>query len=797
MKSFYLQVLILLLFSFELCGRSTLEERPYLQTLAGTVINESNETVELGNVLLRSLVDSSLVKGEVFYDGTILLPDVSIGSYLLQVTSLGYTDHFQRVHIAEEIDTLHLETIVLELDELTAVEVTAQRKVYTQTGNGLIVNVAQTALANAGSVEDLLRNSPKVITDRAGGFALLGKGAATVYLDGQRLASLAILGTLSAQDIKRIEILENPPARFDAEGNGVINIVTNGKGQEGYRLTYLQEFGQGRYFRTLSRASAYYKAGKLFVQGSAGIQTLTWGNRFGQQRTYPDDYHIDNYYRVKMKRRPQNYDVRIGYELSPRHQVQLHCLNSTLRGEVTGNNQRAITENETEIFSLDSKVGGAFNQRNESYQFLSTHTIDTLGSSLQFGAQYTAYVFDRSDRIRQTVGEAERFINRQSLNRNDIEVRSGQVDYEQYLKPGVRLAAGAKISSITNNSFSGLEEITEEGQRQPLPEFTNGFDYEEHIVAGYLEASTEHQNWKFSAGLRSEWTKSLGQSGTTNLFDRNYLNFFPSASVTRKLNENTSLSLSYGYRINRPLFQDLNPYIVYVDSLVSLRGNPNLLPEYSHNLSGVLNHGGWNLNLGYIYTPGKINQLFRSPDPARPEVIAFVKENLLYTKLYSATVSRALSGKSWSAYLTLGVFYDDHAISDLEQQLVNTKTGVYLRIAPSLSLPGKMKFNASLNYTSPRVDGVYEDQAVSFINLSLSRKFVGDRLTTTLWANDIFRDYRFNGVTNFNGTRMEYLTALDWHFVKIMFNWNFGKLGNRNWRTKRGAGSEDQRILRN
>jgi len=281
------------------------------------------------------------------------------------------------------------------------------------------------------------------------------------------------------------------------------------------------------------------------------------------------------------------------------------------------------------------------------------------------------------------------------------------------------------------------------------------------------------------------------------LFDRNYLNLFPSASITRQLGAQNSVSLSYGYRINRPLFQDLNPYVLYVDSLVSLRGNPNLLPEYSHNLTANLNYEGWNLELSYVHTDGKINQLFRSPDPARPEIIAFVKENLRYTRLYSAAVSRPLGGKWWSAYLTAGIFYDDHAVADLDQQLNNTKTGVYLRLAPSLSLPGKFKFNAVLNYTSPRVDGVYNDNSVSYVNLSLSRKFFNDRFTATLWANDVFDDYRFTGVSHFNGSRMDYLSEGDWHYVKLMFNWNFGKLGNRNWKSKRGAGAEEGRILKN
>lgn len=789
--------LLFLLASFNIASRSLELIKPPISNLEGKVIDESGQVIVLGNALLLAPQDSSLIQGEVFYDGLLRMPDIPTGNYLLRVTALGFADYFLTVQIPAKSGTIDLGTVALKLTMLAEVEVTALRKVYTQTGDGLVVNVAQTALANAGSVVDLLRNTPKVITDRAGGFALLGKGAAIIYLDGQRLNTPAILESLSAQDVKRIEILDNPPARFEAEGNAVINIVTNGKGKEGYRFTLLQAIEQGKYFRAQTRGTAYLKTGKLFLQGTAGIEAQNRGSRFRQLLTYPGDYRNDNNYAFKSERRPHNLELRAGYELSPRHQLQFQYQNNVLKGENTGNNHREVTESGTPIFSLNSLVQGPFTQRNENYQLLSSHSLDTLGSSLQIGAQHTSFSFDRSQQIDQSIDQGIRMLNRQSLNRNDISVVSGQVDVEKYLTPTFRWASGLKFAVLSNGSFSGLDEVSTDGTSTSLPEFTNNFDFNESVLAAYLEAGWQHQGWKLNAGLRGEQTTTEGRSNEALLFDRSYLNLFPTVSVTRQLGEQNSASLSYGYRINRPLLQDLNPYILYFDSLVTLRGNPNLLPEYSHNITGSLNYEGWNLNLSYVHTDGKINQLFRSPDPARPEIIAFVKENLRYTKLYSATVSRPLSGKWWSAYITAGIFYDHHAIADLEQQLNNTKTGVYLRLAPSITLPGKLKFDAVLNYTSPRVDGVYDDNSVSYLNLSLSRKFFNERLTTTLWANDVFDDFRFTGVSHFNGTRMDYLSEGDWHYIKLMFNWNFGKLGNRRWKSKRGAGAEEGRILKN
>ncbi|MEM9259558.1 MAG: outer membrane beta-barrel protein [Bacteroidota bacterium] len=190
---------------------------------------------------------------------------------------------------------------------------------------------------------------------------------------------------------------------------------------------------------------------------------------------------------------------------------------------------------------------------------------------------------------------------------------------------------------------------------------------------------------------------------------------------------------------------------------------------------GAFAHGR-NLQLSYVHTNDKINQIYRSPDPANPNVVTFVKENLDIVKLYSVALSRPVSHGNFSAYLTAGMFYDDQRIQDISQQLVNARLGYFLEASPSLRILDNWSVSAYAKYTSTRVDAVYVDNPISIVNLAVSRKFLKDRLKVTLWSNDIFDRNWFSGVVTFNGMSANYISRGDWHYTKIVFNYTFGKL---------------------
>lgn len=763
------------------------------------VLNEEGVKVEAGNVILLSTADSSFIRGDIFFDGELNISNINEGRVILKISALGYKDFYQNV-IVDESGSKILDDITLQAAWLEGVEIIGRKKMFEVKGSDMVVNVEQTALSNAGSVLDIIRNSPKVIVNSAGNISILGKGNALIYLDGQLISSNQILNDLSSNEIKKIEIIENPSSKYDAAGNAVINIVTKKKTMEGYKIGLVQELGRGKFNRGNFQATSFFKYKKILLQASYGFQPWTFGSKFRQTTTLESPGNVsiaDNLYLVKFLRLDNSITGKSIYEINDDSSLGIQYVGTFQNVTREADNFRTVLNNGSPAFEIDSEVGGPFSQNSNTLNAFYQLSLDSLGSELSINTQYSNFYFLSQNTVNQDflTNGTTNIIQRRSRSENAIQIYSIQADYTKYISDKLSLQSGIKSANIITGNlvqFEGFDNNT----WSLLPEFSNQYDYQENISAAYFQLAW-NKAVSINAGVRAERTNTQGQSGEggeANLIDRTYLDIFPSLNVSKSFSEKLNASINYTNRINRPVFQDLNPYILYVDSLVSLRGNPNLTPEYSHGLSASLGVNKLNISLNYTYTKDKINQIFRSVDPNNPNVIAFVKENLNFTELYSLSLSHPINFRSFSAYLTIGGFYDDHNIDDIEGQLGNQKPGFMASGNLSYNLPYDIILNAFFNYTSARVDGVYIDNPISFINVSLSKSFLKDHLKVILHANDVLDKYRYTGVSKFNNMRMDYLTEGDWHYAKLTLRWDFGKLGANAFNRKGISNDELNRI---
>ncbi len=772
-----------------------------INQIKANVLSTDQEVIELGNIIIRSVKDSSLIFGDVFYDGKIDVSYTNQDVAILEISALGYEAYslaLNNVLSASQIDTIYLTPKAWE-----TVTITANQKLVEKVGPNLKVNVANTPLQHAGTALDAIQNAPKLIVDRNGQIQVLGKGNALIYLDGQQVASNTILSSLPSTDIASIEIIENPSAMYDASGNAVIHIKTRNKNIEGYKLGLTQEIGHGKHFRSFFQSNAYLKLSKWMFQGDYGIRPQTIGNQFIQERTFlanEDNFYTHNHYILDNKWVGHNYAFRSSFSPNKQHTMGIHYVGTYGTAEKRGDNYRFSTiGNGVANFDISTLVLGSTAQKSNTLTGHYNFESATGSQTLQISAQYADFGFNRnetSDQDFESNSMSER-IYRASTNENKIKIYTAQADYTRKLNENWNITSGIKNATIQNESSVRLSDIIDENTLEPLEDFSNAFDYQENILAAYGQLEGSIASIDMHAGLRVEHTTSMANSdklNTNNNLNRRYTKAFPSVSISTLLAEKYALQLSYNYRINRPLFQDLNPYVLYVDSLVSLSGNPNLVPEYGHNIAVGLSFDSWSFDLSYVYIKNKVNQIFRSLDPSNPNSISFVKENLLFTELYSAQVSRPFTYKGYSANFILGGFFDNHQTKDISDILANQKAGFYFQINQFFKLPWAMQGAAYARYTSARVDGIYIDNPMSFINVSLSKNFFHDQLTVRLWANDILDRWKFTGIAAFNNMEGTYLSEGDWHFAKIVFQWNFGKLGTRAFSKKKISDEELGRI---
>ncbi len=792
----------LMLFSFLMLA-------PYLMfsqtdselTVKLQIKGEGGEAIVIGNALILSPQDSSLIKGTVFYDGSLEIDRNTEKPYILKVTALGYENFLRKIESNQVLEGLN--KIALISSSLEEVVVTAKQELFVQKEGKFIVNVENSLLSNVGSALDVLRNSPKIFVNSNNEITVIGKGNAIIYLDGQRINSFDLIQNLNSRDIKSIEIIENPGAKYDADGNAVIEIKTKSRNLEGFKIGLLSELEQGTYLRGYNKITGYYKLPKLMLSASLGLKPFKFKARNDYARTYSEDdqlVYIDNKYVYITRRISQDYSFKTNYQINQSNVIALNFFGSNSNSDRNAVNNNLFDLNGENHFKMKTSLIGPLDLQNNTINLFYESTLDTLQSVLSISSQYSNHQLKRIENIVQEFQQENESneIKRKTYNRNDINVFAGQIDFVKNFKKQLSLETGIKTAWIENKSLLNFEAIDEVGKKELISELSTDYNYDEQLYAAYLSASFQKNTWNIKTGLRGELSlvKGVSHENLSNETknENRYLNVFPSISVGKKLNRHTSISLAYQEKILRPSFQDLNPFTFYVDSLVSFKGNPNLSPEYSRNASLNLNLKKLNLALNYNYIKDKINTIIVIGDLDEPAVFDFFRDNIISTNEYAMTLSAPLSKGKYNSYFSLTGRVETHKYLDLSEVVSNRQAGIYFYTSQNFMLPADVKFTVTYQYTSRRVDGLYTDNAFSVLGFGLSKKFLEGKLHLQLYGNDILDTYKFRGVASVYGNEWTYLSAGDYQYLKLSAEWSFGKLNSQQIRTNKISKEELERL---
>lgn len=767
------------------------------------VVDEEGAVIVVGNAIFRAKSDSSIVDGQLFYDGELRSDPLPSKPLFLQITALGYQTLYLDLDPDSQAPIADAGIIRLQALELTTVEVKARRPLVEQKGTDIVVNVANTGLTTLGTALEVLQSAPKVTVNNSGQIGVIGKGSALIYIDGQQISNRQVLENLPAADIDQIEIIENPSARYDAAGQAVINIKTKTKSLEGYKIGFRQEFEHGRYFRSFYGTNAYFQRGPLTLQTAYSYKPFQHYGRNDYGRAYTlgdEEVDIKNAYIYHRRKNTHNYQARVNYQISDEQRLGFQYTGNKADGHQSSNNTNAfVTNKPSTTFDMYTDAEAPFGQSNNAINGFYDLQLDTIGSLFKVSGQFATYKFDRTENILQELvrSGSARLQERLSLNANEIQLIALQSDYNWYVTPNSSWSFGGKYAQIQNQSSLRFANATTTGTFQLDPRFTNSYDYQEDIAAAYAEWSGQGELWNARVGLRTEWTRSTGIAGgevDQTQFSREYWNVFPSGQLQYKPAGEHALSLSYNYRIQRPQFQDLNPFVWYADSLTSLRGNAALIPELGHFVDLNWSHKGWSLQASYNHVNNKINTIIVVDDIDDPAVFSFLRDNIDGVDNYSLSLSKAFQKGSYSAYLMLGGRYESHHYQDLGLRSTNTLGGYFVYANQSVSLPLDVKFDVTFSYTSPRVDGIYRDNPISYLHVGLTRKFWQNRLLVNLRGNDILDKWRYTGTANVYNNDWTYLSEGDWQYAKLTLQWDFGKLGQQAFSGQKAAAEELTRI---
>jgi hypothetical protein len=779
--------------------------------IKGRLKNVGDESIAFANVALFSAVDSTLIKAGVSDDaGAFELSGLAAGNYFFKAVYLGFEDLQQgNIQLKEgqqlDIGVLRFAIKSMELAEAT---VTASRAMVEVKPDRTIFNVDGTINSAGSDAITLLRKAPGVTVDNNDNINVLGRAGVLLYVDGKRLPLTgqdltSYLQNLPAEQIDRIEIITNPGARYEAEGNaGIIDIRLKRDKNLGANGALNTSVSQGRYHRANLTGSGNFRKKHFNHFGSMGV-----GNGVGfNDMTFNSELNNSVQDEINNSRNAwRNYNYRVGadYFFGKKHTIGFLVGGNNTNADNTSYNRITLADAGTPqiIDSVLLANNTADNHRQQQTYNLNYRFDNAKGRTFNVDLDYGNYNNDsKRYQPNRYFNAAENVLFSEIINRfetpTNIDIYTIQVDYESELWGG-KVGLGSKFSQVVSkNTF--LFYLENDGVPALSDRNSNLFDYDEKVYAGYLSYNRPlGKKWAMSAGVRAEQTDAVGdlQAFLPELQEPpvvlQYLSWFPTVGLTWEAAPKHAFALNSGRRINRPDYNVLNPFNNRVSELSYEKGNPRLQPEIVNNLElGYTLAYRYNFKLGYSRTTDQITRLI-APDKENPLAGFITWANLAEQTIFSFDASIPVQiTKKWNAYFNASASHLNNQADYGEGAVVDVQAFTYnIYQQHTFDLPAGFKAEISGWYSGPGVwGGVFVYESSWSLDLGLQRKFFNDRLNAKLSASDLFFESGWDGVSSFDG--LVSYGGGNWDSRRISLSLSY-RFGNENVKTRnRSTGIE-------
>lgn len=778
--------------------------------ITGSVLDTEGKPVGYANVLLFTTADTNMVKAEITDDhGIFQLAGIPAGNYWIKASFVGLPDFKSEALQVEAGQTLALPAFRLQpsTNDLDEVVVTATKPLVEVKPDKMVFNVEGSINAQGNTALELLRKSPGVMVDNNDNIMLLGRNGVQIYIDGKPspLSSsdlAAYLSTLQSSEIESIEIITNPSSKYDARGNaGIINIKfkkdknlgANGNFDLGYSIGKLPMYN--------AKLSGNYRNKKVNLFGSYGYGEGKNRNIFN---LYREQSGLSFDQRNLNLSEWNNHNFRAGADLFLSKKSTLGFIASGNINDFQANsNSRTpiamIGSGTVDSLLLASSINHGMRSNfnfNVNYAFQGEK-----GVSWNVDADYGIYENDgdeyQPNRYTDPSG-TETYEERIYASQTPvtIDIYTFKLDHERELLGG-KLGAGIKFSQVnTDNTFDFFNVVN--GDYNLDESRSNHFDYTENVNAAYVNFSGKlSEKLNYQLGVRAEQTHSEGdltafvQSDEDNV-KREYLDFFPSGGLTLQANPTNSFQLTYSRRIDRPSYQDLNPFQNRLDELTFEKGNPFLNPQYSHNFQ--LTHTYkymYNTTLSVSRTTDLITRI---TDTSGVSSSFITWLNLAQQDAMSLSFSAPVQiTKWWNSYSNLTgslthntADYGDGKTVDLQAASFNMYS------QQTFSLPMDIKLEVSGWYTTPGIwGGTFKMKSMGNVDIGVQKKILQGKANLKVSVSDVFRTNKWSGESQFGVLYMRAGGNWDSRRLRVNFSYLFGNDQVKAAR-RRNTGLEDE-----
>ncbi|CAN5809464.1 outer membrane beta-barrel family protein [soil metagenome] len=781
--------------------------------ITGTVTDQQKPIESATVALLRSSDSAVIKKGATDNAGKFSLQYNESGEYMVSIQFVGFNTYYsERFTISENSAIYQVKSIVLAAvnQQLNNVVVVSKKPFIEQKLDKTIINVDASPTNSGLTALDVLEKSPGISIDKDGNVSLKGKQGVLIlldgkptYLGGQDLANL--LKNMPSANLDQIEIMTNPPAKYDAAGNsGVINIKTKKSKVKGFNGSVTVGGGIGIKPKANESVNLNYRTGKVNIFGNYSYSLNKNERQLDLTRNFVNQETgvLETVFKQQtiMNRNYQSHNYKIGMDYYATKKTTLGFVvngynnpgnwdNINTTNIYDGNNNlQNVTLSDANATEKWKNIGANLNFR---------HNFDTAGTELTGDFDYIRYSSDVNQLFNnyffnETGGKTNPDEVLRGILPSDINIYSGKLDFTKTLKGDIKLEAGLKSSIVkTDNNAQYDNYINDEWQVDSGR--TNHFIYKENINAAYVNLNKQlNKKWSVQTGLRLENTSSDGNQLTTGeTFERNYTQLFPTAYLGYTMNEKNSFSLSYGRRIERPDYGDLNPFYYFLDKYTYQVGNPYLKPQFANNIElGHSFKGILNTTLSYNRTNNVMAEILEQVDST---FTSYVKQGNIAKNntLGLSTNANFPVTKWWRTNIYAQVINSRYKGFVNNGDIDVSNTGFMTNISNQFQLKKGWNLELSGFYRSKMIEGTLVAQPMGVVNFAVAKNMLKNKGTIKVNLRDFLDIQEFRGYSKYQNVDVTIRNQWDNRVVNVSFTYRFSK-GKNDGPQRRNSGAEDE-----
>ena len=762
-----LKSVILLIFFFSI---NTFAQQNHLK-IKGNLENLQKQKIENAEIYLydrQNQIVKTTIAQNGFFEFSNLLPQ----QYYLKIVTENST---QNEPIFELSEDKNFKIVINEkVSEIEEVKISSKKKTFQILNGNISIDIANSQLNKVATSTDLLSKLPFVTLNPNGeGLSMIGKGTPLLYIDNQKV-DFNTLASLSVDDIKTVEIIRNPSAKYEAEGKAVIKVILKNSKKEGYKITVNETAVFNKRFSNNFSVNYQQKKNKTEWKLNSAYNEIQHWESNGFDYSVPSKNIKSDYIIKSVTNRPQLiFGGNLYHELNDGDYL-IFAMNANLRPDKGDNNTVTnYTENglENQVLTRNHQlrhratINSIFNYNKQ---------LKSIDANVFTGLQYTRESNNVDYDFYDNINNSGFVFNQFRQQRYAVNAFSGRVDIEKKLKENYQLGIGAsfvKAEAITNN-FTDFRNLN------PSEYFKYLFN--EQNLASYAEISGEKEKFSFKGGIRMEATNANGFNQILNeaSIKRNYTDWFPNAEISFKQNKDYVYTLNFGRTISRPSYGDLASGGLYSSPYVEYQGNPNLFPTYTNTVSANVNLKKWALNAS----------VYESKNP-----MGF---SLVYDEIKNLSIFTTLNfEKETGASLGLDVPFEYKILSSQNSLSLNysktedslavvNKSTPYLYFYTNNTLKLGKGYNFLLDgfWLTKRTQGLYDYNEMLIVNLGLTKSI--SNFDFTLLYSDVFKQNNFIQQLSYNKIVTKGTFYGNTPTFSLGIKYNFGKVSDSQYKEK-------------